>query len=121
MELAEAVRIVRDEILIGDCDSVALVTVLAALEQAQAERDALMDDVQSTGELWHKAETRLEQAHSERDALRAYIDRDHAEAIRAEEKRDRAYRTHGPWCRCDRCMKLWPTAWKLPALAQGKP
>jgi len=55
------------------------------------------------------------------EALRAYIDRDHAEAIRAEEKRDRAYRTHGPWCRCDHCMKLWPTAWKLPALAQGKP
>ena len=61
------------------------------------------------------AEARAEQVEA---ALLRYVERDHDEAIRAEEERDRAYRTHGPWCRCENCMKLWPTAWKMPARAE---
>jgi len=112
MELAEAVRIVREERWGGTRHQEARETVLAALEQAQpcthmegyverleaerdalqaerntlrgaievwqreaqsgwesariaeAERNALMEDVQSTGKLWHDAEARAERAEA---------------------------------------------------------
>jgi len=41
--------------------------LLAEVERLRAERDALMDDVQSTGKLWHEAEASLEQARVDRD------------------------------------------------------
>jgi hypothetical protein len=54
------------------------------LEQAEAERDALMDDVQSTGKLWHEAESRAEKAEV---ALRTLLDK--LERVEASE----AYRS----------------------------
>jgi hypothetical protein len=50
-------------------------------------------------------------------ALLRHVERDHAEALRIEALREEDYKTHGPWCRCADCMRLWPTNWKLPARA----
>jgi len=47
-------------------------------------------------------------------ALRPYVERDHSEALVLDAQRERDYQTHGPWCRCVDCVRLWPTAYKLP-------
>ena len=54
---------------------------------------------------------------SEARALLRHVERDHAEALKIEAQREEDYKTHGPWCRCADCMRLWPTNWKLPARA----
>jgi len=50
-------------------------------------------------------------------ALLRHVERDHTEALKIEAQREEDYKTHGPWCRCAGCMRLWPTNWKLPVRA----
>ena len=60
---------------------------------------------------WDAIEDRLKRAEA---ALRRYVERDHSEALVLDAQRERDYQTHGPWCRCVDCVRLWPTAYKLP-------
>ena len=56
-------EVVRLRMAVGLADpGLLLLAATTRAKAAEAERDALMDDVQSTGKLWHEAESRAEKA-----------------------------------------------------------
>ena len=59
------VEVVRLRMAVGLADpGLLLLAATTRAKAAEAERDALMDDVQSTGKLWHEAESRAEKAEA---------------------------------------------------------
>jgi len=90
------------------CNRIALL-VRAIADRADKAEAALRE--RSGSAHWDAIEDRLKRAEA---ALRRYVERDHSEALVLDAQRERDYQTHGPWCRCVDCVRLWPTAYKLP-------
>lgn len=64
----ERLKIQRDAALVHGPED-----MIRALEESQAEVERLMDDVQSTGKLWHDAEERADKAEAEVARLRSEL------------------------------------------------
>ena len=89
-----------------------------AATEAEIEREALRVELGEMALVLEQQTRTLTREHEQREraeaALLRHVERDHTEALKIEAQREEDYKTHGPWCRCAGCMRLWPTSWKLP-------